>query len=67
MADTSRMSGFLPTIKCSMCAQEIEISMMGEHVCGPAERKTSHSTIALCDASDAKALEKGEGQRLTIP
>ncbi|OBT80537.1 hypothetical protein VF21_00314 [Pseudogymnoascus sp. 05NY08] len=37
MADTSRMSGFLPTIKCSMCAQEIEISMMGEHVCGPAE------------------------------
>ena len=48
MADTSRMSGFLPTIKCSMCAQEIEISMMGEHVCGgPAERKASHSTIEL--------------------
>jgi hypothetical protein len=47
MADTSRMSGFLPTIKCSMCAQEIEISMMGEHVCGPAERKTSHSAIKL--------------------
>ena len=39
MADTSRMSAFLPTIKCSMCAQEIEISMMGEHVCGPSERK----------------------------
>lgn len=47
MADTSRMSGFLPTIKCSMCAQEIEISMMGEHVCGPAERKASYSTTKL--------------------
>lgn len=55
MADSSRMSGFLPTIKCSMCAQEIEISMMGEHVCGgPAERKASHSTIKLEEARETK-------------
>ncbi|CAK7223490.1 hypothetical protein SCUCBS95973_005197 [Sporothrix curviconia] len=29
-----RPASFLPTIKCSSCGQEIEISMMGEHICG---------------------------------
>ncbi|KAL3422792.1 LIM1 domain-containing protein [Phlyctema vagabunda] len=29
-----RESSFMPTIKCSMCAADIEISMMGDHVCG---------------------------------
>ncbi|TVY82071.1 Paxillin-like protein [Lachnellula suecica] len=33
MADTMRSSSFLPTIKCSMCARDIEISRLGEHVC----------------------------------
>jgi hypothetical protein len=46
MAD-ARMSSFLPTIKCSMCAQEIEISMMGEHVCGAAERELFFSFAFL--------------------
>ncbi|CZR53012.1 related to PXL1 LIM domain-containing protein that localizes to sites of polarized growth, required for selection and/or maintenance of polarized growth sites [Phialocephala subalpina] len=32
--DTTRVSSFLPTIKCSMCAADIEISQMGDHVCG---------------------------------
>ncbi|KAF4584130.1 LIM domain-containing protein [Ophiocordyceps camponoti-floridani] len=27
---------FLPTIKCSQCGNQVEISMMGEHICGPA-------------------------------
>ncbi|KAF7562240.1 hypothetical protein G7046_g1907 [Stylonectria norvegica] len=28
---------FLPTIKCSSCSRQVEISMMGEHICpGPA-------------------------------
>ncbi|TVY25085.1 Paxillin-like protein [Lachnellula hyalina] len=36
MADTARPSSFLPTIKCSMCAQDIEISQLGEHVCNGA-------------------------------
>lgn len=26
-------SGFMPTIKCSSCAQLVEISAMGEHIC----------------------------------
>ncbi|PVH80797.1 hypothetical protein DL98DRAFT_184626 [Cadophora sp. DSE1049] len=36
MAYGERASSFLPTIKCSMCAQDIEISHMGDHVCGAA-------------------------------
>ncbi|OTA03648.1 hypothetical protein A9Z42_0041270 [Trichoderma parareesei] len=34
-----RESAFLPTIKCSSCGMQVEISMMGEHACpgpGPA-------------------------------
>ncbi|KAI0885745.1 uncharacterized protein GGS22DRAFT_161859 [Annulohypoxylon maeteangense] len=34
MADTSRQSAFMPTIKCSNCGNQVEISMMGDHVCG---------------------------------
>ncbi|KAK8044732.1 lim domain-containing protein [Apiospora rasikravindrae] len=29
-----RQSAFMPTIKCSQCGNEVEISMMGDHVCG---------------------------------
>lgn len=29
-----RESAFLPTIKCSQCSAQVEISMMGEHICG---------------------------------
>ncbi|KAG6324956.1 hypothetical protein E4U22_006744 [Claviceps purpurea] len=29
-----RKSSFLPTIKCSLCGNQVEISLMGEHVCG---------------------------------
>ncbi|KAI5860269.1 hypothetical protein GGS23DRAFT_614106 [Durotheca rogersii] len=32
MADT-RQSAFMPTIKCSNCGSQVEISLMGEHVC----------------------------------
>jgi hypothetical protein len=46
MADT-RMSSFLPTIKCSMCAREIEISMMGDHVCAPAAERELELLLAI--------------------
>ncbi|GKT49108.1 paxillin-like protein 1 [Colletotrichum spaethianum] len=29
-----RESSFMPTIKCSSCGRQVEISMMGEHICG---------------------------------
>lgn len=34
MVDLSRQSAFMPTIKCSNCGNQVEISMMGDHVCG---------------------------------
>lgn len=33
MARGTRSSSFLPTVKCSNCGVQIEISMMGEHFC----------------------------------
>ncbi|GME43516.1 Zinc finger LIM-type protein [Neofusicoccum parvum] len=39
MADTARPISFLPSIKCSDCGAEIEISKMADHLCdgAPAE------------------------------
>ncbi len=48
MMDDIAASSFLPTIKCSMCAQDIEISQMGDHVCpGPGEGKWQSSLKAI--------------------
>jgi hypothetical protein len=33
MADTMGRTSLLPTVKCSSCGAEIEISMMGDHFC----------------------------------
>ncbi|KAL1984181.1 hypothetical protein VTN96DRAFT_9402 [Rasamsonia emersonii] len=33
MADDADLAGLLPTIKCSNCNMNVEISAMGEHVC----------------------------------
>ncbi|TAQ86012.1 hypothetical protein B7494_g5679 [Chlorociboria aeruginascens] len=40
MALTERASTFLPTIKCSNCARDIEISQMGDHICNSAGEPT---------------------------
>jgi len=38
MAGMPRESSFMPTVKCSSCGLQVEISMMGEHLCtGPPE------------------------------
>ncbi|KAF4554884.1 LIM domain-containing protein 1 [Elsinoe fawcettii] len=34
MAMTMRAASMLPSIKCSNCGNNVEISMMGEHICG---------------------------------
>ena len=43
-----RPASFLPTIKCSSCNDEIEISAMGEHTCGKAapSTKSAHSSMS---------------------
>ncbi|KAK4104107.1 hypothetical protein N658DRAFT_242932 [Parathielavia hyrcaniae] len=33
MATLGRESRFMPTVKCSTCGLEVEISLMGEHIC----------------------------------
>jgi hypothetical protein len=33
MATVERESRFIPTVKCSTCGLQVEISLMGEHVC----------------------------------
>ncbi|KAI0595854.1 hypothetical protein F4775DRAFT_335980 [Biscogniauxia sp. FL1348] len=37
MTGETRLSVFMPTIKCSNCGNQVEISMMGDHVCGSAK------------------------------
>ena len=34
MATLPRQSSLMPSIKCSTCGEQVEISMMGEHICG---------------------------------
>ncbi|KAJ5573361.1 uncharacterized protein N7459_007788 [Penicillium hispanicum] len=34
---TTMDAGFLPTIKCSNCGHDVEISAMGDHVCAPVD------------------------------
>ncbi|KAK0613435.1 hypothetical protein B0T14DRAFT_279238 [Immersiella caudata] len=41
MATMPRESTFMPTVKCSTCGRQVEISLMGDHLCtGEAERMT---------------------------
>jgi hypothetical protein len=62
MADFGRASSFLPTIKCSMCAADIEISQMGDHICGGGERRFSRKILKaaadkiLCSDSSARFI-----------
>ncbi|KAF7541261.1 hypothetical protein G7054_g752 [Neopestalotiopsis clavispora] len=39
MATYPRESAFMPTVKCSQCGNEVEISMMGEHICKAASKQ----------------------------
>ena len=50
-----RESAFLPTIKCSTCGRQIEISMMGDHVCSEADAE-SRSSPRILDRHVARLL-----------
>ncbi|KAI1273813.1 hypothetical protein F5Y07DRAFT_247601 [Xylaria sp. FL0933] len=45
MTDLSRQSAFMPTIKCSNCGNQVEISMMGDHVCGGSNESTASEPV----------------------
>ncbi|OAR02734.1 hypothetical protein LLEC1_03936 [Akanthomyces lecanii] len=53
-----RESAFLPTIKCSQCGNEVEISMMGEHLCDAPE-------IPECKRPEASA-SRADADRITV-
>ncbi|KAH9906697.1 hypothetical protein F4778DRAFT_591872 [Xylariomycetidae sp. FL2044] len=36
MAEAPRQSAFMPTVTCSSCGNQVEISMMGDHLCSGA-------------------------------
>ncbi|TVY17876.1 Paxillin-like protein 1 [Lachnellula arida] len=61
MADTERPSSFLPTIKCSMCAQDIEISQLGEHVCNGAGEPTPPPDKSFSSKAHNRNPTKGSG------
>lgn len=44
--------GFLPTIKCSNCGNNVEISAMGDHVCAPSDNAVLSTGTTL----DSKPL-----------
>lgn len=50
MASVALSSHFLPTVKCSDCNAEIEISAIGEHMCAQGIR--SYMLIATMNMSD---------------
>ncbi|KAI1176590.1 hypothetical protein F4777DRAFT_587837 [Nemania sp. FL0916] len=45
MTDLSRQSAIMPTIKCSSCGNQVEISMMGDHVCGGSGDSTASEPV----------------------
>lgn len=50
MANLPRDSTLLPTIKCSTCGGQIEISLMGDHVCSGTDSQEGKSPRRLLDS-----------------
>ncbi|TDZ54777.1 Paxillin-like protein 1 [Colletotrichum trifolii] len=64
-----RESSFMPTIKCSSCSRQVEISMMGEHICGgagAAEPPQSTRTDSIDSYSQPPPLD-GKHARMAPP
>ncbi|KAF7874335.1 hypothetical protein EAF04_003007 [Stromatinia cepivora] len=59
MANLVGSLSFLPTIKCSTCARDIEIAMMGEHICsGPAPAEEPTPPLELNTTLDRMPYNK---------
>ncbi|KAK4506923.1 hypothetical protein PRZ48_000656 [Zasmidium cellare] len=57
-ADGGRPVSFLPSIKCSNCGREIEISEMGEHICGGEEPQSTTSNGHMSTMSNPFTLRR---------
>ena len=47
--------GLLPTVKCSNCGSQIEISYMGEHICGPASQGKFEGSSTIVEVASVFA------------
>jgi hypothetical protein len=56
MASAPRALSMLPAIKCSSCGVEIEISMMGEHVCS--QGISSSRCLIPCPPNESQLLNR---------
>lgn len=58
MAGAVRESSFMPTVKCSTCGRQVEISLMGEHVCSEAAAPapTPERMTSLTSTETTKSL-----------
>jgi hypothetical protein len=52
MAGIPREPSFMPTIKCSSCGCEVEISLMGEHICEATQEEGKMSDRGVPASSD---------------
>lgn len=76
MAGLPRESSFMPTIKCSTCARQVEISMMGEHICGGSgafesmmPSKSVHEKISIVPPIDTATANRSflrQGQQTPV-
>ncbi|KAJ5746762.1 hypothetical protein N7520_011944 [Penicillium odoratum] len=55
--------GFLPTIKCSSCGNNVEIFSMGDHVCAP----VFHAPVALPSPPPSAGFESPDRLMAAIP
>lgn len=64
MAGVPRESSFMPTIKCAECGNDVEISMMGDHLCSGAAAAApppEPAPAAAAPAPAAPAAKAGGG------
>ncbi|KAF4125709.1 LIM domain [Geosmithia morbida] len=59
----TRESAFLPTIKCSQCGAQVEISMMGEHICATGGDEQSSKSPRKLVPVDIDAANKPYAQQ----
>ena len=56
MAGAVRESSFMPTVKCSTCSRQVEISLMGEHICTGAPDPESMASLTSISTDQAGIL-----------
>lgn len=59
--ETERPLSILPSIKCSDCGAEIQISAMGEHVCPSQQKEDQVSPKPIASPATSPSIEQHRG------